>query len=112
MPITEVRMIHSGAWGPAGTLVPINVEEGERKSSIRRKVAGATGLPYEHVKLMLVSVAQIGASDRRSNIAHGNCGVAMGTALVVPAAKADIKPHKPLATPNRVDNRGGWTEGA
>jgi len=105
-------MIHSGAWGPAGTLVPINVEEGERKSSIRRKVAGATGLPYEHVKLMLVSVAQFGASDRRSNIAHGNCGVAMGTALVVPAAKADIKPHKPLATPNRLDNRGTWTEGA
>ena len=112
MPITEVRMIHSGAWGPAGTLVPINVEEGERKSSIRRKVAGATGLPYEHVKIMLVSVAQIGASDRRTNITHGNCGVAMGTALVVPAAKADIKPHKPLATPNRLDNRGTWTEGA
>jgi hypothetical protein len=112
MPITEVRMIHSGAWGPAGTLVPINVEEGELKSSIRRKVAGATGLPYEHVKIMLVSVAQIGASDRRTNIAHGNCGVAMGTCLVVPAAKQDIKPHKPLATPNRLDNKGTWTEGA
>ena len=104
-------MIHSGAWGPAGTLVPINVEEGERKSSIRRKVAGATGLPYEHVKLMLVSVAQIGASDRRSNIAHGHCGVAMGTALVVPASKADITPPKPRAQPNRPDNSGNWTAG-
>jgi hypothetical protein len=60
MAITEVRMIHAGDWGPAGTLISINVEEGERKSSIRRKVAGVTGLPYEHVKIMLVIGADRG----------------------------------------------------
>jgi ubiquitin len=27
--ITDVKMIHKGDWGPAGTLISINVEEGE-----------------------------------------------------------------------------------
>ena len=28
--ITEVKMIHKGAWGPDGTLIPITIEEGGR----------------------------------------------------------------------------------
>ena len=109
--ITEVKMVHAGAWGPAGTLVPINVEDGEKKSSIRRKIAAAVALPYERVKVMLVGVSQLGAADRESNILHGNCGVAVGTGLVWPSAVAGAKPHQPLATANRLDNKGNMTEG-
>jgi ubiquitin len=109
--ITEVKMVHAGAWGPAGTLVPINVEDGEKKSSIRRKIAAAVALPYERVKVMLVGVSQLGAADRESNILHGNCGVAVGTGLVWPSAVAGAKPHQPLATANRLDNKGNMTKG-
>ena len=100
-------MVHAGAWGPAGTLVPINVEDGEKKSSIRRKIAAAVALPYERVKVMLVGVSQLGAADRESNILHGNCGVAVGTGLVWPSAVAGAKPHQPLATANEEQRNKG-----
>ena len=85
---------------------------GEKKSSIRRKLSGKMGIAPEHIKVMLVGVSQLGAADRRSNIVHGNCGVAIGTGLVVPAAKLGVKPHQPLPTANRIDNRGTMSEGA
>ena len=113
MAITEVKMIHAGSWGPAGTLLAVNVEEGEKKSSIRRKIAAASSLPYDRVKVMLVGVSQLGAADRLApGVTHGNCGVAVGTALVVPAAERGVKPHGSLPTANRRDNRGTMTEGA
>lgn len=87
------------------------LREGEKKSSIRRKLQGKTGLPAEQIKVMLVGVSQLGAADRRCNIVHGNCGVAIGTGLVYPAAKQGVKPHQPLATANRLDNRGSMSEG-
>ena len=59
--ITDVKMVHKGPWGPEGTLIPISISDHEKKSSIRRKVAAASGIPYEHVKLILVGIAQIGA---------------------------------------------------
>ena len=71
-------MIHAGSWGPAGTLLAVNVEEGEKKSSIRRKIAAASSLPYDRVKVMLVGVSQLGAADRLApGVTHGNCGVAV-----------------------------------
>ena len=108
--ITDVKMVHKGSWGPEGTLIPISISDHEKKSSIRRKVAAASGIPYEHVKLILVGIAQIGAGDRRSNIKYGNCGVAEGIGLTFSTAAAGNKPHQPRATGNRVDNRGNWTQ--
>ena len=61
---------------------------------------------------MLVGVSQLGAATRRNDIVHVNCGVTTGTGLVVPAAKLGIKPHQPLPTANRIDNRGTMSEGA
>ena len=108
--ITDVKMVHKGPWGPEGTLIPISISDHEKKSSIRRKVAAASGIPYEHVKLILVGIAQIGAGDRRSNVKYGNCGVAEGIGLTFSTAAAGNKPHQPRATGNRVDNRGNWTQ--
>ena len=108
--ITDVKMVHKGPWGPEGTLIPISIKDFEKKSSIRRKVAAASGLPYEHVKLILVGIAQIGAGDRRTNIKYGNCGVAEGIGLTFSTAAAGNKPHQPRATGNRVDNKGNWTQ--
>ena len=108
--ITEIKMVHKGLWGPEGTLIPISISDHEKKSSIRRKVAAASGIPYEHVKLILVGIAQIGAGDRRSNIKYGNCGVAEGIGLTFSTAAAGNKPHQPRPTGNRVDNRGNWTQ--
>ena len=51
MPITEVKMIHKGSWGPKGTLIGVNVEDGEKKSSIKRKLVGKTGLREEDMKV-------------------------------------------------------------
>ena len=108
--ITDVKMVHKGPWGPEGTLIPISISDHEKKSSIRRKVAAASGIPYDQVKLILVGIAQIGAGDRRSNIKYGNCGVAEGIGLTFSTAAAGNKPHQPRATGNRVDNRGNWTQ--
>ncbi len=63
------------------------------------------------LKLMLVGISQFGCADRRTNIKHGNCGVALGSGLVFPSAANNIKPHQPLATKNRIDNNGNWSEG-
>ena len=86
-------MVHAGAWGPAGTLVPINVEDGEKNvhPPENRRRRGAPARPAR----MLVGVSQLGAADRESNILHGNCGVAVGTGLVWPSAVAGAKPHQP-----------------
>ena len=39
MVATEVKMIHAGAWGGAGTLVSVEVRDDEPKNSIKKKVA-------------------------------------------------------------------------
>ena len=38
-------------WGPKGTLIGVNVEDGEKKSSIKRKLVGKTGLREEDMKV-------------------------------------------------------------
>jgi hypothetical protein len=57
--------MHAGPWGGAGTLFSINVEDGERPSSIKRKLEGPTGVPPESQKLMLGAFCQARASCMR-----------------------------------------------
>jgi len=52
-------MIHAGVWGPAGSLIPIQLEAADTPSMIKRKLAGPTGIPVEAQKVMLG-----GARDR------------------------------------------------
>jgi hypothetical protein len=58
--------MHAGAWGEAGTLFAIDVSDGESKTSIKRKLAGPTGIPVEAQKIML------GAFCQAREAAHGS----------------------------------------
>ena len=99
-------MMHAGAWGPAGTLIPIALEEGDQPSVLKRKVAAKTGIPVESQKMMLGAFTQITVGDKRSSLRFGTCGRTEGLGLALEAAVSGQKPHVPPATANRVDNSG------
>jgi len=75
--------MHAGPWGAAGHLFPINVEDDEHPSSIKRKLAGPTGIPVEAQKLMLGAFSQLVVGDKRTNLKFGSCGVTEGLGLTV-----------------------------
>ena len=56
--VTQVKAMHSGPWGPAGTLFTVAIAENERKSSLKMKIAAAGGPPPERQKLMLGALNQ------------------------------------------------------
>ena len=99
-------MMHKGAWGPAGTLIPIELAEGDQPTALKRKVAAKTGIPVESQKMMLGAFTQITVGDKRSSLRFGTCGRTEGLGLALEAAVSGQKPHVPPATANRVDNSG------
>jgi hypothetical protein len=105
-------MIHEGPWGDMGTLVQINVEEGDSKNTIKRKIGAVTNLHPNDIKVQFVSAVQFGASSKsmcsKSGVSHGNCGITEGVGLTAAAADEGIKPHKPRATPCLIDNSGNY----
>jgi len=109
--VTKVKMIHDGPWGPLNTMIEIDIEDNEPKKSIKRKISAKTGIPVPNLKIFLVSIGEIGAMDKRTNLTAGTCGVSCGTGTVYLNAKEGVAPHKPLATKNRLDNKGTWSEG-
>mmetsp|Transcript_1598 Transcript_1598/g.3522 ORF Transcript_1598/g.3522 Transcript_1598/m.3522 type:complete len:80 (+) Transcript_1598:221-460(+) len=63
---------------PCGSSVEIDVEPDEPMSSIKEKLAKATGVPVEYQKVMLGSVSELFMGDKRTNIKYGSCGSANG----------------------------------
>ncbi len=63
-----LQAMHAGPWGAAGTLFAIDISDGERPSSIKRKLAGPTGIPIESQKIMLGAFSQARAP---AALAHG-----------------------------------------
>ena len=81
--LSYVQAMHAGPWGDAGHLFPIYVDDGEHPSSIKRKLAGPTGIPVEAQKIMLGAFSQLAVADKRTNIKFGSCGVTDGLGLTV-----------------------------
>ena len=75
--------MHAGPWGAAGHLFSIQVADGEHPSSIKRKLAGPTGIPVDEQKLMLGGFSQLVVGDKRTNIKFGSCGMTEGLGLTV-----------------------------
>jgi hypothetical protein len=75
--------MHAGPWGEAGHLFPIEVAEDEHPSSIKRKLAGPTGIPPEAQRIMLGAFSQLVVGDKRTNIKFGSCGTTEGLGLTV-----------------------------
>lgn len=70
--------MHAGPWGDAGTVFAIDVGDGDRPSTIKRKLAGLTGIPVEHQKLMLGAFCQVrrtSTDDDARPITHSACCV-------------------------------------
>ena len=91
----------------------IDAVQGEAKSSLRKKVEAASGgkYPAEHQKLLMGGIAQLMVADKRGPIEFGTCGWTTGLGLAVMTAEQGAKPHVPRPSPNRLDNRGTWSEG-
>ena len=64
-------------------MFPVDVVDGESPSSIKRKLAGPTGIPPEAQKLMLGAFSQLTVGDKRTNIKFGSCGITEGLGLTV-----------------------------
>jgi hypothetical protein len=60
--------MHAGPWGAAGTLFTVDIAEGERPSSIKRKLAGPTGIPVESQKIMLGAFSQVCGRARAARL--------------------------------------------
>jgi len=107
---TECKAMHKGTWGEIGTMVDIDIDESDNQTTLKRKLAKKVDIPVEHMKLRLGGISQIMFGDKRTNIAHGTCGATSNTGLTFTAAEQGVKPHVPLPTSNRVDNKGTWTD--
>jgi len=83
--------MHAGPWGAAGHLFPIEIADGEHPSSIKRKLAGPTGIPAEAQKLMLGAFSQLTVGDKRANIKFGSCGITEGLGLTVEARSRGVR---------------------
>jgi hypothetical protein len=51
------------------------------------KLSEKTGVPFEHVKVMLSGINQIVMGDKRTNIGYSSCGYANSVQLAVEKAE-------------------------
>lgn len=68
---------------PCGQEVAIDIEPTASKDEIKLKLAAATGVPVEHVKVMLSGINQIVMSDKRTNLKYSFCGSTSGVQMAV-----------------------------
>lgn len=75
------QMMHSGPWGKAGTLIPIQLDQDDKPATIKAKLSPITGIPAADMKLMLGAFTQICVGDKRTSLRFGTCGVTEGLGL-------------------------------
>ena len=66
----QVKAMHAGTWGPAGTLFSVSVGPTESKRALKAKLAPLTGIPIESQKLMLGAFAQACFFALNSHLLH------------------------------------------
>ena len=71
---------------PCGPEVQIDIDENASKDEIKMKLSEKTGVPFEHVKVMLSGINQIVMGDKRTNIGYSSCGYANSVQLAVEKA--------------------------
>lgn len=69
-----------------GSEVTIDIDERATKDEIKMKLAEKTGVPFEHIKVMLSGINQIVMGDKRTNIGYSSCGYANSVQLAVEKA--------------------------
>lgn len=69
-----------------GSEVTIDIEENATKDEIKMKLSEKTGVPFEHIKVMLSGINQIVMGDKRTNIGYSTCGYANSVQLAVEKA--------------------------
>jgi thiamine phosphate synthase YjbQ (UPF0047 family) len=79
--LLQVKAMHKGEWGDAGTLVELDVQADDTPAAIKDKLTGKVGIPVESIKLRLGALNQIMFGDKRTNIMHGTCGATSGLGL-------------------------------
>ena len=72
---------------PCGSEVTIDIDGQSSKDEIKMKLSEATGVPFEHVKVMLSGINQIVTGDKRTNIGFSSCGYANSVELAVEKAE-------------------------
>lgn len=72
---------------PCGSEVQIDIDEQASKDEIKMKLSEKTGVPFEHVKVMLSGINQIVMGDKRTNIGYSSCGYANSVQLAVEKAE-------------------------
>ena len=72
---------------PCGSEVTIDIDGQSSKDEIKMKLSEATGVPFEHVKVMLSGINQIVMGDKRTNIGFSTCGYANSVELAVDKAE-------------------------
>ena len=72
---------------PCGSEVQIDIDEHASKDEIKMKLSEKTGVPFEHVKVMLSGINQIVMGDKRTNIGYSSCGYANSVQLAVEKAE-------------------------
>ncbi|KAL6778776.1 hypothetical protein ACKKBG_A04690 [Auxenochlorella protothecoides x Auxenochlorella symbiontica] len=68
-----------------GNEVTIDLEPTATKDEIKLKLVDATGVPFEHQKVLLSGINQIALGDKRTNIGFASCGSANGVQMAVNA---------------------------
>lgn len=71
---------------PCGSQVTIDIDENASKDEIKLKLQEATGVPFEHIKVMLSGINQIVMGDKRTNVGYSTCGYANSVQLAVEKA--------------------------
>jgi hypothetical protein len=71
---------------PCGSQVTIDIDENATKDEIKLKLQEATGVPFEHIKVMLSGINQIVMGDKRTNVGYSTCGYANSVQLAVEKA--------------------------
>lgn len=69
-----------------GSEVTIDIDENASKDEIKMKLSEKTGVPFEHIKVMLSGINQIVMGDKRTNIGYSTCGYANSVQLAVEKA--------------------------
>ena len=70
-----------------GSEVTIDIDENASKDEIKMKLSEKTGVPFEHIKVMLSGINQIVMGDKRTNIGYSTCGYANSVQLAVEKAE-------------------------
>lgn len=70
-----------------GSEVTIDIAENASKDEIKMKLSEKTGVPFEHIKVMLSGINQIVMGDKRTNIGYSTCGYANSVQLAVEKAE-------------------------